>query len=91
MTEMTKLLKRVDGELYRQLRSYCVAEDIYMGPAISTLIQGFLLGHITLKKDDEGIKGTSHPGSWQYECEPAEKPDEDLSVRVTVVVQKGAE
>ncbi len=65
-SDTTKLLKRVDGDLYRRLRAFCVAEDINMGPAISTLILGVLTGSITIKKNGDGIKGTSRPGTWQW-------------------------
>jgi hypothetical protein len=65
-SDTTKLLKHVDGDVYRRFRALCIAEGITMGPAISALMIGALDGHITLKSQSEGIRGSSRPGKWHW-------------------------
>jgi len=65
-TTTTKLLKHVDGDVYRRFRALCIAEGINMGPAISTLMTGALKGHVTLKAQSAGIRGSSRPGKWHW-------------------------
>ena len=43
-SDMTKLLKHVDGDVWRRFRAYCVAEGLNMGPGISALMLGALMG-----------------------------------------------
>ena len=64
-SDMTKLLKHVDGDLWRQFRAYCVGAGITMGPAISSLMLGVLKGRIDLN-DADGVSGKSKTGSWQW-------------------------
>ena len=65
-SDTTKLLKHVDGDIYRHFRAHCIAEGYNMGPAISTLMEGVLSGKITLKASDDSITATSRPGSWTW-------------------------
>ena len=67
-SDRTKLLKHVDGDVWRRFRALCVAEGINMGPAISTLMLGALMGKVALDVDGnaEGISAKSRSGSWQW-------------------------
>jgi len=62
---MTKLLKHVDGDIWRRFRAYCIANDINMGPAISALMIGVLMGKVTLENSN-GVAVKSKSGSWQW-------------------------
>ncbi len=61
----TKLLKNVDGDIWRRFRALCISESINMGPAISALMLGALKGRIKLAEND-GVKAKSKPGSWHW-------------------------
>jgi len=65
-SDTTKLLKHVDGDVWRRFRALCIAEGMNMGPAISALMIGALAGKITLEVDGSGntIITKSRPGSW---------------------------
>ena len=64
-TTTTKLLKNVDREVWKRFRAYCVAHDLNMGPAISALMLGVLMGKV--KADvDQGVSVTSIKGSWHW-------------------------
>jgi hypothetical protein len=65
-SDMTKLLKHVDGDIYRRFRAHCIAEGMTMGPAISTLMLGVLKGKITLKDGNGEVTATTRPGSWSW-------------------------
>ena len=65
-SDTTKLLKHVDGDVYRRFRALCIAEGVNMGPAVSALMLGTLMGRITLKRDEDSIAGTTRPGSWNW-------------------------
>jgi len=69
--DTTKLLKHVDADVWRRFRALCVAEGINMGPAISTLMLGALMGRTSLKANgnvDGGctIDAKSRSGSWAW-------------------------
>lgn len=64
-SDTTKLLKHVDGDVWRRFRAYCVAYDMNMGPAISALMLGVLVGKVKLD-DDEGVSAKSIKGSWRW-------------------------
>jgi len=64
-SDTTKLLKHVDGDVWKHFRAYCIAHDLNMGPAISALMLGVLLGKV--KADvDNGVAVTSIKGSWRW-------------------------
>jgi len=68
--DTTKLLKHVDADVWRRFRALCVAEGINMGPAISTLMLGALMGRTSLKANgvdgDSTIDAKSRSGSWTW-------------------------
>jgi len=68
--DTTKLLKHVDADVWRRFRALCVAEGINMGPAISTLMLGALMGRLSLKANgvdgDSAIDAKSRSGSWTW-------------------------
>jgi len=66
--DTTKLLKHVDGDVWRRFRAYCVAEGLNMGPAISTLMLSALMGKVKIEYDDTdgGVIAKSKTGSWQW-------------------------
>jgi len=66
-SDTTKLLKHVDADVWRRFRALCVAEGINMGPAISTLMLGALMGRTALNSNGEGvINAKSRSGSWTW-------------------------
>ena len=70
-SDTTKLLKHVDADIWRRFRALCVAEGINMGPAISTLMLGALMGRTSLKANgdadgDCAIDAKSRSGSWTW-------------------------
>jgi len=61
----TKLLKNVDGDVWKRFRAYCIAHDLNMGPAISALMLGVLMGKFKADADD-GVAVKSIKGSWHW-------------------------
>jgi len=62
--DTTKLLKHVDADVWKRFRAYCVANDLNMGPAISSLMLGVLLGKIKADNVD-GVSVSTVKASWR--------------------------
>jgi len=67
-SDTTKLLKHVDADVWRRFRALCIAEGINMGPAISTLMLGALMGKVSLNVNGstDGIDAKTRAGSWTW-------------------------
>ena len=63
--DTTKLLKHVDGDVWKRFRAYCVAHDLNMGPAISALMLGVLVGKVKADFDD-GVSVSTVKASWHW-------------------------
>jgi len=78
MTDATKLLKHVDPDVWRRFRALCIAEGVNMGPAISTLMLGALMGKLSLKVNGgadgkpDAIDAKSRSGSWTWPTDRGE-------------------
>ncbi len=64
-SDTTKLLKHVDADVWRRFRALCVAAGINMGPAISAVMLGALMGKVKLE-NDQGVSAKSKSGSWHW-------------------------
>lgn len=49
-----KLLKKVDADLYRKFRAYCITEQITVGQGISALLQAVMDGVTSIIKKENG-------------------------------------
>lgn len=70
-SDTTKLLKHVDADIWKRFRAYCVAHDLNMGPAISALMLGVLVGRVSLQ-DQDGVSASASRGSWHW---PGDRKD----------------
>jgi hypothetical protein len=67
-SDTTKLLKHVDADVWRRFRALCIAEGVNMGPAISALMLGALMGKVGLQRNGttDAIDAKSRSGSWTW-------------------------